>query len=60
MVKGEDIGEKGKIDNGRYMVDYIAYEPILVTKENINETIIKDGFYTVEQIYANIDPNLWP
>ena len=60
MANGEDIGPYDKISDGKYEVAYIAYDPISVTAENIYETVIKDGFYTVEQVYANVDESLWP
>jgi len=60
MAKGEDIGECEVIGDGKYVVKYIAYEPIAVNKENMLDTVIKDGFYTIEQVYANVDKNNWP
>jgi len=60
MAKGEDIGDCELYDDGKYMVKYIAYEPVVVNKDNIDEIIIKGGFYTVEQVYANIDKENWP
>ena len=60
MARGESIGPCDKIDDGKYMVNYIAYEPISVNKDNMLYTVIKDGFYPIEQVYANIDPNDWP
>lgn len=59
MAKGEDIGDCGTISDGSYDIDYIVYEPIMVTKENINDTVIND-FYTVEQVYANVPESEWP
>ena len=59
MAKGEDFGECGTISDGTYDIDYIVYEPIMVTKENINDTVIND-FYTVEQVYANVPESEWP
>ena len=38
----------------------IVYEPITVTKDNIMDTVIKDGFYTVEQVYMNVPKSEWP
>ncbi len=60
MAKGEDIGPCDRIFDGVYDVKCHIFQPILVTKDNIFETVIKDGFYTVEQVYANVPPSAWP
>jgi len=60
MAKGEDIGKCGKFSDGTYEINYVVYDPILVTKENMMDTVIKDGFYTMEQVYANIPRDEWP
>src|SRR3954464_6222608 len=39
-----------KVDNGAKQVDSVLLDPVPVTKDNINDTVIKDGFYTVDQI----------
>lgn len=38
------------VNNGKIDVPSVALEPISVTRENIVETVIKDNFWTVEQI----------
>jgi len=60
MALGEDIGECETISDGKYMIDYIAYEPISVDATNLVDTVIKDGFYTLEQVYGNLPKTLWP
>ncbi len=60
LAEGEDIGPCDKIWDGTYDVNCIYYEPILVTKENIVDTVIKGGFYTLDQVYANIPKSEWP
>lgn len=40
------------VNNGKIDVASVLLTPIAVTKENIADTIIKDGFWTVEQICA--------
>src|SRR3954447_7256909 len=39
-----------KVDNGAKQVDSVLLDPLPVTKDNINDTVIKDGFYTSDQI----------
>lgn len=60
MAKGESLEDVGTISDGTYNVPYIVYEPTPVTDENMADVIIKDGFYTLEQIYQNVPKSLWP
>jgi D-xylose transport system substrate-binding protein len=39
-----------KIDNGKKQVPSVILKPVAVTKDNINDTIVKDGFWTADQI----------
>jgi ABC-type xylose transport system substrate-binding protein len=39
--------------NGMIDVPSILFDPILVDKKNLKETIIKDGYWTEEQVYGN-------
>jgi D-xylose transport system substrate-binding protein len=34
-----------KVDNGKKQVDSVLLTPVAVTKDNIKDTVIKDGFY---------------
>ncbi len=45
-------GVNNSLNNGLKDVQAILLEPISVTKENIDDTIIADGFYTKEQVYG--------
>jgi D-xylose transport system substrate-binding protein len=54
MAEGRDIGLNYTMSNGEYNVPCRIYKPILVTKENIDETVIKDGFFTAEQVYRHV------
>jgi D-xylose transport system substrate-binding protein len=40
----------GEIDNGMKSVPSVLLEPVAVTKENIQDTIIKDKFWSVDDI----------
>lgn len=60
MAQGGDSGAHETISDGTYNVPYIQYEPTEVTKDNIDSTIIEDGFYTKEQVYANVLPSERP
>jgi D-xylose transport system substrate-binding protein len=41
---------KDKVDNGAKQVDSVLLDPIAVTKDNITDTVIKDGFLTAAEI----------
>lgn len=51
VAKGEEIETSTTVDNNQINVPSILLEPIPVTKENIEDTIIKDGYLTKEEIY---------
>jgi D-xylose transport system substrate-binding protein len=40
----------GKTNNGQADIPSVLLTPVAVTKENINDTIIKDGFWKASQI----------
>jgi D-xylose transport system substrate-binding protein len=60
LASGKDIGDCDTISDGTYSINYIVYEPIAVTKDNIYDVVIQDGFYTVGQVYANVPESEWP
>ena len=43
-------GADAKIDNGTKQVPSILLTPVAVTKDNINDTIVKDGFWSAGEI----------
>ena len=56
LLNGEDVSaltgewEMLSINNGEADLPYIALAPIAVTKDNVADTVIKDGFRTWEEI----------
>jgi D-xylose transport system substrate-binding protein len=47
LAKGEDVPAglvNGKSDDGSRQVPSVLLDPVTVTKDNINDTVIKDGF----------------
>lgn len=60
MAKGSPIDIGDTIDDGKYKVPYYKVPPILVTKENMADTVIKDQFHTLEDIYMNVPKDQWP
>ena len=53
LVKKEPLNVNEFINDGRYDVKYFVLDPTSVDKENINETIIRDGFHIKEEVYRN-------
>jgi D-xylose transport system substrate-binding protein len=50
LAKGEKTGADGTISNGKIKVPTIMLKPVLVTKDNIKTTVVKDGFQTLRDI----------
>jgi D-xylose transport system substrate-binding protein len=56
LAKGEGVPASmtlSKVDNGMKEVDSILLPPVAVTIDNIKDTIIADGFWTVEQLLTS-------
>jgi D-xylose transport system substrate-binding protein len=54
LAKGETIPTDAVIDDGAGKVPYVRLEPILVTKELLGATVIKDGFHSEADVYRNV------
>jgi len=54
LARGEKIPTDATIDDGSSKVPYVRLEPILVTKNLLDETVIKDGFHSKESVYRNL------
>jgi D-xylose transport system substrate-binding protein len=53
LVRGEDPPSglvNAKVDNGMKQVPSVLRKPVAVTKDNIQDTIIKDRFWSVQEI----------
>ena len=54
LAKGEAIVTDATIYDGAGKVPYVRLEPVLVTKNLLDATVIKDGFHTAEDVYRNV------
>jgi D-xylose transport system substrate-binding protein len=54
LAKGKTLDLNENFFDGTYLVPYKRLEPTAVTKENIDEVIIEDGFHLREDVYLNI------
>jgi D-xylose transport system substrate-binding protein len=52
LARREPVVAKAELDNGKTMVPSVLLDVISVTKENIEETVVKDGFHKREAIYG--------
>ncbi|MEG9481851.1 D-xylose ABC transporter substrate-binding protein [Mannheimia sp. HC-2023] len=50
LGKGDKVESNAQLNNGAKEVPAFLLEPVVVTKDNIDETVIKDGFHTKEAI----------
>ncbi len=55
MAKGEEIATDTTVNNAKIDVPSILLDPIAVTKDNIDDTIIADGFHSEEDVYKNVE-----
>ena len=53
LARGEDVPQdriNQSIDNGQEKVPSVILTPVAVTKDNIQDTVIKDGYWTADQV----------
>jgi D-xylose transport system substrate-binding protein len=50
LAKDEKTHADGTISNGKIKVPTIMLKPVLVTRDNIKTTVVKDGFQTLKSI----------
>ena len=60
LARGEKVETNGVLNNGRKDVPSILLDPIVVDKNNIVDTVVKDGFHRLEDIYRNVPRDQWP
>lgn len=60
LAKGEKIQTSQTVSNGKIDVPSVLLDPIAVTKDNILDTVIKDGYQKLEDVYKNVPKDQWP
>lgn len=60
LANGEKVDTKDKINNGKIDVPSILQEPIAVDKANMMDTVVKDGYHKLEEVYQNVQKDQWP
>lgn len=48
------------ISDGENDIPYAKVDPIVVTKDNLVDTVINDGFHRLEDVYLNVPKGQWP
>jgi D-xylose transport system substrate-binding protein len=60
LAKGEKVDTKDKINNGKIDVPALLFEPMVLDKSNVMQTVIKDGYHKLEDVYKNVPKDQWP
>jgi ABC-type xylose transport system substrate-binding protein len=59
LAKGEPVKANGEFRSGNIRVPAIYFYPVVVTKDNVKETVIKDGFLKAEEIKEGLPKEKW-
>jgi D-xylose transport system substrate-binding protein len=60
LARGEQVTANGTVNNGMKDVPSVLLEPIVVDRSNMVETVIKDDFQKMEDIYRHVPRERWP
>src|SRR5918911_3447227 len=60
LARGEKVEAKDTVNNGQKEVPAILLEPIAVDKNNMVDTVIRDGYHKLEEVYTNVPKDQWP
>lgn len=60
LARGEQLSAPDKVNNGKLDVPSILQEPIAVDKANLMDTVIKDGYHKLEDVYKDVPREQWP
>ncbi len=54
LARGEVVETDSKISDGTYQVPFIRLTPVLVTMDNLDDTVIRGGYHSTQDVYRNI------
>jgi D-xylose transport system substrate-binding protein len=60
IAKNEAITAPAKLNNNKIDVPTFYLDVVPATKATMNDTVIKDGFQKVEDVYKNVPKDQWP
>ena len=52
LATGKPVVAKAELNNGKREVPTILLDVVTVTKDNVDSTVVKDGFHTRQEIYG--------
>jgi D-xylose transport system substrate-binding protein len=60
LAAGTPVKNAVSIPNGTKTVQAIFLSPVIVTRDNVKQTVIKDGFQNLETIQKSLPKEKWP
>lgn len=60
LGKKEDVTANDTVNNGKKDVPFIKLDPISVGKDELESTVIKDGFHSYEDVFKNVPEDKRP
>jgi D-xylose transport system substrate-binding protein len=60
LARHEKVDATSTVNNGKVDVPSVLLQPTVVDKNNIVDTVVKDGYQKLEDIYKNVPHELWP
>ena len=60
LARGQPVNTSASIANGARSLPAILVNPVAVTKSNVKQTVIKDGFQNLETIQKSLPKEKWP
>ena len=60
LAKGEAPKTTAAVSIGNKAIPAIPLSPVVVTKDNVKQTVIKDGFQNLETIQKSLPKEKWP
>ena len=60
LARGESVHSSRFIANGQRDVPAFFVSPVVVTRDNVRETVIKDGFQNLETVEKSLPEDKWP
>ncbi|MEK6303200.1 MAG: D-xylose ABC transporter substrate-binding protein [Acidobacteriota bacterium] len=60
LARGERVGASATVNNGKTDVPAVLLDSITVDRTNVVDTVIKDGYLKMEDVYRNVPRHQWP
>ncbi len=60
LSRREQVQTNTTINNGRKDVPAMLHDPIVVDRNNIMETVVRDNYHRLEDVYRNVPRDQWP